>query len=88
MLKIEGKRISESLPYFSPKHSEETDELFLENRKRISISGVQEKLSMVLDKNVFRLTKPDEQGTFILKPIPRDLKKQIKFLIMNTLQCK
>ena len=75
MLKIEGKRISESLPYFSPKHSEETDELFLENRKRISISGVQEKLSMVLDKNVFRLTKPDEQGTFILKPIPRDLKK-------------
>ena len=47
----------------------------MENRKRISISGVQEKLSLLLDKNVLRLTREGEQGTYLLKPIPRDLKK-------------
>ena len=47
----------------------------MENRKRISISGVQEKLSVVLDKNTLRLSNEGEQGTYILKPIPRDLKK-------------
>ncbi|MFM7725067.1 MAG: type II toxin-antitoxin system HipA family toxin, partial [Flavobacteriales bacterium] len=47
----------------------------MENRKRISISGVQEKVSVVLEKNILRLTKEGEQGTYILKPIPRDLKK-------------
>jgi serine/threonine-protein kinase HipA len=67
--------INHQLPYDSPKQSEETVELFMENRKRISISGVQEKLSMVLDKNTLRLTKAGEQGAYILKPIPRDLKK-------------
>jgi serine/threonine-protein kinase HipA len=30
---------------------------------------------MVLEKNQLRLTHPGEQGTYILKPIPRDLKK-------------
>ena len=33
------------------------------------------KLSLLLDKNKLRLTKEGEQGTYILKPIPRDLKK-------------
>ena len=47
----------------------------MENRKRISISGVQEKLSFILDKNILRLTKEGEHGTYILKPIPWDLKK-------------
>jgi len=75
MIKIDGKKINEILPYNSPKQSEETTALFMENRKRISISGVQEKLSMVLEKNTLRLTKDGEQGTYILKPIPRDLKK-------------
>ena len=74
MIKIDGKRVSAILPYFSPKQSEETVELFVENRKRISIPGVQEKMSMIIDKNEFRLTRKGEQGTFILKPIPKDLK--------------
>jgi serine/threonine-protein kinase HipA len=73
MIKFDGKRINPILPYDSPKKSDETVALFLENRKRISISGVQEKLSMVLEKNRFRLTTKGERGTFILKPIPRDL---------------
>ena len=63
------------LPYDPPQTSEKTAALFVENRKHISISGVQEKLSLLLDKNTFRLTEEGEQGTYILKPIPRDLKK-------------
>lgn len=70
-----GKKISHILPYNPPQVSEEDAEKFLENRKRISISGVQEKLSLLLDKNKLRLTKEGEQGTYILKPVPRDLKK-------------
>jgi len=70
-----GKKVNCILPYNPPLQSEDVTSMFLENRKRISISGVQEKLSLVLDKNVLRLTKEGEQGTYILKPIPSDLKK-------------
>ena len=72
---FDGRKVSHILSYTSPQHSEEITELFIENRNRISISGVQEKLSLLLDKNQLRLTKKGEQGTYILKPIPRDLKK-------------
>ena len=70
-----GRLVSHILPYNPPKQDEEVAELFQENRKRISISGVQEKLSFILDKNKLRLTKENEQGTHILKPIPVDLRK-------------
>lgn len=70
-----GKKVSHILPYDPPQQNEEVEVLFLENRKRISISGVQEKLSLVLEKNRLRLTKVGEQGTYLLKPIPRDLRK-------------
>ena len=70
-----GKKVNHVLPYEPPQQSEEVAEQFMENRKRISISGVQEKLSFILEKNILRLTKEGEQGTYILKPIPRDLKK-------------
>lgn len=70
-----GKKVNHILSYDPPQMNEEVAELFMENRKRISISGVQEKLSFVLEKNILRLTKEGEQGTHILKPIPRDLKK-------------
>lgn len=70
-----GKKVSHILPYDQPRHSEEVAEQFIDNRKRISISGVQEKLSLLLEKNKLRLTREGEQGTYILKPIPRDLKK-------------
>jgi len=70
-----GKKVSHILPYEQPRQNEDVAEQFFENRKRISISGVQEKLSLLLDKNVLRLTVEGEQGTYILKPIPRDLKK-------------
>ena len=70
-----GKKVKHILSYDQPQFNEEVADLFIENRKRISISGVQEKSSFVLEKNVLRLTKEGEQGTYILKPIPRDLKK-------------
>ena len=70
-----GKKVSHVLPYEQPEQNEEVAEQFMENRKRISISGVQEKLSFILEKNQLRLTHQGEHGTYILKPIPRDLKK-------------
>ncbi len=74
-LLFNGRKVSHVLPYALPQQSEIIAELFMENRKRISISGVQEKESLILDKNHLRLTSVGEQGTHILKPIPRDVKK-------------
>ena len=65
-----GKKVHHVLPYDSPTSNPETDELFEENRKRMSISGVQEKFSVMLDKNKLRLINEGEQGKYILKPIP------------------
>jgi serine/threonine-protein kinase HipA len=70
-----GKKVNHVLPYELPQQNEEVAAQFIENRKRISISGVQEKLSFLLEKNQLRLTNEGEQGTYILKPIPGDLKK-------------
>lgn len=67
---FEGRKVSHLLPYDAPNSNRETDELFEENQKRISISGVQEKFSVLLEKNKLRLIKEGEQGGYILKPIP------------------
>lgn len=72
---FDNKKVSHVLSYETPAKNETVAEQFMENRKRISISGVQEKLSVVLDKRILRLSNEGEQGTYILKPIPRDLKK-------------
>lgn len=72
---FDGKKVHHLLPYDSPASNEETDELFEENRKRMSISGVQEKFSVLLEKNKLRLIKESERGTYILKPIPGAGKK-------------
>jgi serine/threonine-protein kinase HipA len=69
-----GRKVSHLLPYDSPGHDEEDTKKFMENRKRISISGVKEKESMLLEKNVLRLTREGEQGMYILKPIPVDVR--------------
>ena len=65
-----GKAVFHVLPYDSPASNPETDELFDQSRKRISISGVQEKFSVLLEKNKLRLINEGERGTYILKPIP------------------
>ena len=72
---FDNKQVSYILPYDAPQVNEEDAIQFMENRKRISISGVQEKMSLLLSKNKLRLTEEGEFGTYILKPIPRDLKK-------------
>jgi serine/threonine-protein kinase HipA len=72
---FDGEKVNHILPYEAPLQNEETATLFLENRKRISMSGAQEKISYILKNNALCLTQEGEQGTHILKPIPRDLKK-------------
>lgn len=72
---FQGKKVHHILPYDSPASNSETDDLFEENRKRISISGVQEKFSVLLEKNKLRLINEGEHGTYILKPIPSIGKK-------------
>ncbi|MGX1023391.1 type II toxin-antitoxin system HipA family toxin [Flavobacterium sp. CS20] len=70
-----GKKVNHILAYDSPASNPNSDQLFDDNRKRISISGVQEKFSVLLDKNKLRLTQEGEQGEYILKPIPSVGKK-------------
>lgn len=72
---FQGKKVHHILPYDSPATNPETDELFDESRKTMSISGVQEKFSVLLEKNKLRLIKDAEHGTYILKPIPGAGKK-------------
>ena len=67
---FQGKAVNHILPYDSPASNSETDKLFEQNQKRMSISGVQEKFSVLLEKNKLRLINEGERGTYILKPIP------------------
>jgi serine/threonine-protein kinase HipA len=66
---FQGKKVHHVLPYDSPASNSKSDELFEENRKHLSISGVQEKFSVLLEKNKLRLINEDERGAYILKPI-------------------
>jgi serine/threonine-protein kinase HipA len=68
---FDGKKISHYLKYFVSEAKKEQRKLLTENRTRISISGVQEKFSMRLEKKELVLT--DKMGEYILKPIPTDL---------------
>lgn len=72
---FQGKKVNHLLPYDSPKSSSDTDAIFDTNRKYLSIAGVQEKFSLLLDKNKLRLTNEEERGAYILKPIPSAGKK-------------
>jgi serine/threonine-protein kinase HipA len=67
---FDGRKVNHILPYESPASNGTTEDLFIENRKRISISGVQEKFSVLLEKNKLRLIEEGERGGYILKPIP------------------
>jgi serine/threonine-protein kinase HipA len=72
---FDGKRVSHILPFESPDKSQVVSEAFMENRQRLSISGVQKKISLRLEKNKLRLIGAEERGQYILKPIPDDLKR-------------
>lgn len=60
-----GKKVSHILP-FSLEYTAEN----IAETQRISISGVQEKVSLLVDKNIFRLVQAHEHGRYILKPVP------------------
>ena len=65
-----GSKVNHILPYNSLHSNQNGEDSFEDNATRISISGVQEKFSLIQLKNKIRLTKEGEQGTHIFKPIP------------------
>ena len=67
---FKGSKVNHVLPYASLQSNHNSEDSFEENATRMSISGVQEKFSIIQLKNKIRLTKEGEQGTHILKPIP------------------
>ncbi|MEA4841473.1 MAG: HipA domain-containing protein [Bacteroidales bacterium] len=62
------KTVSPFIPYKPIGENREETDLFMKNKQRISLSGVQSKYSMVVEDGQLRLTKDGEQGTYILKP--------------------
>ncbi len=74
---FDGHKVSIILPYNAPETDENDSKKFLQNRKRISISGMQEKYSILMEKKSLRLTGENEQGTYILKPKPYGLYKTL-----------
>lgn len=72
---FQNKKVSHILPFVSAEKDDAVNEAFMENRKRLSISGVQKKISLRLEKNKLRLTAQGEHGQYILKPLPDDLKR-------------
>ena len=72
---FDGRKVSHILPYNAPEMDEEDQKKFIQNRKRISISGMQEKYSVLIENNTLRLTNEGEYGTYILKPKLYGLRK-------------
>jgi serine/threonine-protein kinase HipA len=70
-----ARKINHILPYNAPETDGDDQDKFIQNRKRISISGAQEKYSVLLEKNSLRLTIGKERGSYILKPKPHGLRK-------------
>ena len=66
-----GVKISHILPFPSPSIEGDEQKNFIEKRKRISISGVQEKYSVKIVDGKIELT--EKGGEYILKPIPSDI---------------
>ena len=69
-----GRKVHHILPYDSPLSGESDKNIFRENVARVSISGVQEKFSLLLEKNKLRLVGRGEQGKYILKPSPSSVR--------------
>ena len=76
-----GKKVSPFLNYSTPTNRKDQSR-FNQNQTHISISGFQEKYSLILDGNALRLTNENESGQYILKPIS-DLPKNSEFAPAN-----
>lgn len=75
------KKVSHVLPFGPPGKNPELTREFNEKRKMISISGVQEKYSLLLQKNELKLTST--RGTHILKPVPAERLERIEDMPAN-----
>ena len=69
------------MPFGPPGKNPEMTREYNEKRKTISISGVQEKYSLLLDKNDLKLTS--SKGTHILKPIPTERLERVADMPAN-----
>lgn len=76
-----SRKVSHILPFGPPGKTPELTRTYNEKRKRISISGVQEKYSIRQKKNDLILT--DTEGTHILKPIPNERFERVEDLPAN-----
>lgn len=76
-----SKKVSHILSFGPPGKGSEQTRLYNEKRMRISISGVQEKYSLLLQKNSLALT--DSKGTHILKPVPAERLDRVNDLPAN-----
>ena len=75
------KKISHILSFGPPGKNAELTPVFNENRKTISISGVQEKYSLLLKKNELTLTS--SKGSHILKPVPAERLENVEDMPAN-----
>lgn len=66
------QRVSHQLPFRHEDIRREVYDPSGQKTRRLSLSGVQEKYGLVLDQRQLRLALPDEQSTYILKPVPPD----------------
>lgn len=57
-------------PWLDFSNTESQQQIIYENIGKISISGVQEKLSAIVDNGKIRLTPEGQQGGYIIKPAP------------------
>lgn len=64
-----GKTVSHVMDFI---YDDEQHGVIADNAKHISVSGVQEKLSAIVDNGKVRLVKEGEQGRYILKPAPEN----------------
>lgn len=76
-----SKKVSHMLPFGPPGKNPELTREYNEKRKTISISGVQEKYSLILEKNELKLTA--SRGTHILKPIPTERLERVNDMPAN-----
>ena len=67
---FDGKRVSPFLD-FNINELKQSD-VIVRAMQRISVSGVQEKFSGVIDQNQIRIAESSERSTYIIKPAPWD----------------
>lgn len=75
---FQGKKVSHILPFTLAFELPEQAAM-----QYLSISGVQEKYGLTIDKKLLRLTRGGEKGQYILKPIPNNRLKLVQEIPAN-----